>query len=548
MAAAAATPIVGNRLFVDSSDLDIDPSPRIISLSDIHGDMDALIIALRDCAKVIEPISGIPSIGNNVRDSELDRFLNLDLMVLSNMILFDNAIKDVLGTDSLGNTIYGDRVLNFRWIGGNTHVVLVGDIIDPVRKDGRGILQTSPLPGKRNANDLYPQAEIKILKFLNRLDELANANGGKVIKLIGNHEIGNFKEKTPYSPYYGDIYTHDGKEPMPYINQMGVIDTLPRNVFFNLNQPGFHLFMERGSGVYLRINNILFMHGQLYNPTKRDFNYTKCDRINSELNQKPLTINSSSPNFTEFMGAPQLWDREYGDETKIHVRMNNPLNGETFCKRVVDDVTVFLGGHPIMKKIPADKFKIIIGHCPQMYSVYPDNLPYPIKLNRTFYTQNQLDEKTVELTQPAKTFLPEPMQINTNNVFGISMECPTQPGISTTDDSDQHHRIYKVDVGVSRGFEQNAIYNMTKSHQEIKQLFLSRVPQVLELHGDNVRILRSTVKNTRIHQFRQGLEDQLSRLPNPQDFTIQNMTYGGYKQKYLKYKQKYLELKQKLNM
>ena len=521
MAASAATPIVGNRLFSDTSDLDIDPSTRIISLSDIHGDMDALIIALRDCAKVIEPVSGIPSIGNNTRDPELDRLLNLDLKELANMQDFDAHSE-----------------LNFRWIGGNTHVVLVGDIIDPIRKDGYGRLQTATLPGKRNANDLYPQAEIKILKFLNKLDEIANSDGGRVIKLIGNHELGNFKVNDFKGSYYGDLYTHDGKEPMPYINQMGVIDTLPRNVFFNLNQPGFHLFMERGSGIFLRINNILFMHGQLYNSTKREFNYIKCDEFNKELNKKPLTI-KYDPNFREFMSAPQLWDREYGDDNKINDRITNPLNEKIFCDRIVQDVTNFLGLHPIISSIPAEKFKIVIGHCPQLYSTYYT------ETNRTFITQNQLDEKTVELTQPASTFIANP---DTNNVFGISMECPAQSGISINDNSDQHHRIYKVDIGVSRGFDQNAAYKMVQNDQGIKQLHLSRVPQVLELQGDNVRILRSTVKNTRVHQFRHGLEQQLANLQNPQDFTIQNMTYGGYKQKYLKYKQKYMELKQKLNL
>jgi hypothetical protein len=524
MAASAATPIVINHLFTDTSDLDVDPSTRIISLSDIHGDIDALIIALRDCAKVIEPVSGIPSIGNNVRDPELDRLLNLDLMDLVNMQDFDRNSN-----------------LNFRWNGGNTHVVLVGDIIDPIRKDKYGRLQTATLPGKRNANDLYPQAEIKILKFLNKLDEIANYDGGRVIKLIGNHEFENFKLISTYP----GLYSHEKFEKMPYTKPDG--EKYLRDEFFNINNPGFHLFMERGSGIFLRINNILFMHGQLYNPTQREFNYIKCDEFNKELNKKPSRISDSDIN--EFNSAPQLWDREYGDYPKINVRITDPLYEKLFCDRIVQDVTNFLGSHPIISSIPAEKFKIVIGHCPQSDSTYYT------ESNRTFTTQNQLDEKTVELRQPARTFIATPLEINTNNVFGISMECPTQSGISINDNSDQHHRIYKVDVGVSRGFDQNAAYGKVKNnHEGIKQYFLSRVPQVLELQGDNVRILRSTVKNTRVHQFRYGLENELASLPNLQNpqnpqnpFDIENMSYGGYKQKYLKYKQKYIELKQKLN-
>ena len=76
-AATAALPVPRGRLFVDTSDLDIDPATRIISLSDIHGDIDALIIALRDCAKVIKSKNNIPEHtikGNNKRDMDMIYF------------------------------------------------------------------------------------------------------------------------------------------------------------------------------------------------------------------------------------------------------------------------------------------------------------------------------------------------------------------------------------------------------------------------------------------------------------------------------------------
>lgn len=132
------------------------------------------------------------------------------------------------------------------------------------------------------------------------------------------------------------------------------------------------------------------------------------------------------------------------------------------------------------------------------------------------------------------------------------MECPTQTGISINNDSDQHHRIYKVDVGVSRAFDNDDVFPYINNETAMKKYFLSRVPQVLEFQGDNVRILRSTLQNTRIHQVREKLEKdinaKISTRSLPQDMAIQNMTYGGYKQKYLKYKQKYLKYKQLMNL
>ena len=83
------------------------------------------------------------------------------------------------------------KVINnkHRWIGGKTHIVQVGDIID---RGGRpGVITT--------VSD--PMEEYKIYEFLNNLDIQAEKVGGKVHYLIGNHELMNM---------LGDFrYVHD---------------------------------------------------------------------------------------------------------------------------------------------------------------------------------------------------------------------------------------------------------------------------------------------------------------------------------------------------
>lgn len=521
-------------LFQDTSHLEINPATRIISLSDIHGDIDVLIIALRDCAKVIEPISGIPSAHNNIRDPELDRLLSLDLLQLDNMLEFDR-----------------NSHLGFKWIGENTHVVIIGDILDSIRKDKKLILQTAPLAGKRNANDIYPQAEIKIIKFLNKLDEMANATkmpdgtNGRVIKLVGNHEIKNFIRDRclAHNDQYATLYTHDPAELMPYIDGNGQLQKLTRLEYFNFGNPGFNLFVQRGTGIFLLINNILFMHAQTYNNIDKT-TYEWCHFYNSILTQKL----SQDYHYFSDLGdnLTQLWARDYGDDEKIDKRMKNEAEEKRFCGRVVEDFENFLASHPdnILDRISPDKFKVVVGHCPQSWSTWFN------ETNRTFSTKNQVDANTVELLPPANTFKASAVHTNNNNLFGISMECPTQDGLSiTSDPSDQHHLIYKVDVGASRGFDQANMYDIP-NHTRLKTYFLSRVPQVIEFSNNNVRIIRSTLKNTRIHQYRDTLEthinDRISQGLLGDDFRIANLAYGGYKEKYLKYKSKYLKLKQKL--
>lgn len=103
------------------TELNVSPNTPIIALSYIHGDIDALIIALRDCAKVIKSNNNIPDLsipGNNKRDIELDKLLNLDLNDSADAVRFDL-----------------NHNLTFSWIGGSTHVVIVGDILDPRREN-----------------------------------------------------------------------------------------------------------------------------------------------------------------------------------------------------------------------------------------------------------------------------------------------------------------------------------------------------------------------------------------------------------------------------
>lgn len=69
------------------------------------------------------------------------------------------------------------------WIGGETYVVIVGDMVDRMRpglttlnKDGWG-------------EGEYEGEEIDLVNYLNRLDSQARKQGGRVIKLLGNHEM-----------------------------------------------------------------------------------------------------------------------------------------------------------------------------------------------------------------------------------------------------------------------------------------------------------------------------------------------------------------------
>ena len=104
------------------------------------------------------------------------------------------------------------------------------------------------------------------------------------------------------------------------------------------------------------------------------------------------------------------------------------------------------------------------------------------------------------------------------------------------------HYLYHVDIGSSRAFDQDAASLLIDTRNKEKLNLLSRTPQLLEIYNNdmNVRIIRSTMKNTRIHLPRPNYEAHV-KLNN-----LAELDLATYK-KYLKYKNKYLVLKKEMS-
>jgi hypothetical protein len=153
-----------------------------------------------------------------------------------------------------------------------------------------------------------------------------------------------------------------------------------------------------------------------------------------------------------------------------------------------------------------------------------------------------------------------------NKIFGISMECikpkiinkinnfnPYGEDVELLDDTledvndevslnpnefkidDNERFIYKVDIGSSRGFDELINISNIRNKSKEKQYLGPRVPQVLEINNNKIQILRSTIKNTRIHQPRYLYEHHTLKIPE--------LNKDHYFRKYLKYKKKFYMLK-----
>ena len=487
MASVYVAPPVSIPVQENITSIDDDNIKRIVTFSDIHGDLHALIIALRDCAGVIckkRAFAFDPAIAP---DTDLDRLLDINLNGL-----------DIENYRNIDPTVYACD-LNYEWCGSDTYVVIIGDLIDLFRVN---ISKKNPF-GKQLSYE-YTQVELKIIIFLNIMDSQAKAQRGRVIKLIGNHEMMNFFS-TPAENAIIPYLTDDMKIKPYYISNKN--QPVMRHEFFNFENIGFNLFMETKPTTILRINSNIFVHGQLSQDT-----FATHNELNRWLNEKKY-VGKQDPSYVAIKelafgypmrkGDNHLWDREFGGEgNSIHERLSDKQKQQDFCDKVMKYVQRFCDGDDIKcMQNHKDDMRVIIGHCPQ----YLPNAENGYGSLNTTFTKITTYKFLDVLSPPAKTSVPRHISGNT---FGITMECPHKKK------PDDFH-IYRVDIGVSRGFDNSVLTrHQMEANRKCNEILLPRVPQILEIHDNNVKIFRVTVAHSALHQPRPYWFDYNRSVPD----------------------------------
>ena len=541
----------------------------IICFSDIHGDIDALIICLRDCGNVIKKKTDYVY-DDKKRDPDLEKYLNLDLNDMKNEYVDD---------------------LNYTWSGGSTHVVIIGDILDPVRHNF-------------NTEHVYPQVEIKILRFLNNLARAAMKSGGRIIKLCGNHELGNFISS---GLEILDYMSESDKDNKNYYQGFKRLD------YFKLGNPGFELFQEGGIGVAVLINNNFFVHGGLTSEYTIENFISMNDLINNDWTNEKLLYNEAKESTSVNNGATitleefskkkefikkyeikkkrllnisssnsPLWTREFNynnktipifihKEKKVSSIFNYIASFFTKPKEDESDENILDSYFKILFKINDNKYyniedyRLIIGHSGQNASL----LEYD---NATFSHNESTTDKIIRYTN--KEVYVGKGDFNNNLLFGISIAC-----IEDLKEI-KNPRLIRVDYNVSRGFDilPNALSKYCNNKEKldnnlkniIKILYESRTPQIFMIMKDNnLSIIKSKLKNTKINLPRQNFsgfdKDNKSKiydiiLKHSERIPSCNITKemidtmlnnepsnSAYYDKYIKYKNKYFKALKKLD-
>ena len=439
---------------LDKDSFRFDKSNRTIyAIGDLHGDITPLIICLRDCCNVIKKIKGIKytqqQIDNDM-ENELSKHWN------------DSSYKEDL---------------NYEWIGGNSYVVICGDLINNSRNGG-----IKPFE--------YPFEEAKIFKFINAINEQAMKYCGKIFKIIGNHEFDSINGELLTNIHRDNMVTEMTKNYDGY--KQNSIDRLH---YFKKNNPGAELIAKDNVYLFVMIRDFIFTHGGI---SSDYFNVKNLNELNKKYNKY---INNSEDTTFDYENRGNieyaLTNIQYIDDTH---KIDNGLVKDRYfgqhdeeipindkCKKLEN---IFNNFYCDLKKYgytENQNFKLVVGHSTQNNYVNPKytiNATFDNKIRDTIIddiiVSNEFKSDSIYYGKEKKE-----NNININN--GISVSCPIN-GIPT---------IYRLDIGMSRG-----AYNMQNNNDD--GYIYSRTPQILKIiYNENdkpiISIIKSSLENTRIH-------------------------------------------------
>ena len=335
----------------------LNPTSRTIAIGDIHGDLDVAIKML-EVGKCIRKISYCVGLDN-----------------LNYVIIKNKNNKDEY----------------YFWIGQDTQVVQVGDQIDRCRYFG-------------SEECIYPEvtqhdeaSDIKILKFYTDINSIAKLCNGRVISLLGNHELMNVLGKMNYVSFMGIMeFRFDNMVDLSNIeynindiniglqNRINAFSNKPN--IKNRKEP-LNEFLGCSRTSSIIIGDLLFVHGGMIKQMAEAYNL---DDLNKIVRKWLLGKLKDEINSNQLLYTNNERNKNFQQNNKINFNFKNRIH-QILSSKYSIFWNRLLGNLPpdIQSNIPQninqcneyldDVFKIhningiIIGHTPQMSDKYGIN-------------------------------------------------------------------------------------------------------------------------------------------------------------------------------
>lgn len=393
---------------------------RIIAFGDLHGDFDAMLVCLCHLAKVVKT-----------------------------------------------HTFYRDNqwITGYKWVGGDTCVVILGDMIDRFRPNATILDKNNMTPGE------LPHDEEKIIDFLNYLSVQAHRDGGKVLKILGNHEMMNLRQEFKYATPHAQQARYGSSQ-------------VSRGDYFKPGGEGAIKIISCGAVPIAIIGDYIFVHGGIL------------PGLVNELQQQGLKdIFQECTNIVEkaFKGIP-LTQKEQETLSTLESQQYSNINN-------ISDSTSFfwerrLGGNYynmsrsqictairvafMMLGLSSDKTRIVIGHCPQSDRNMTNMHANSENMSWKFKNIESADKHRTVFSNPS-----ELISASSGVPFGINYDCKNNNSLG---------QVWRTDVAMSRAFDFQQdiqIHNDHISHghhrgyNHLEAVLLNRRPQVLEILWDS---------------------------------------------------------------
>ena len=221
---------------------------------------------------------------------------------------------------------------NNKWIGGSTYVVQLGDTLDGKRPD---VILDSEF--------LHSAEEYNLFNYIIELDKEAKQSGGRVISILGNHELYPYYLKGDKT--FNDEYVKE-VDKQEYIKKFEV----KRWMYYYPGYPGAKLLAETRP-LLLQVGEFLFIHGS---PTPEFIKHTQKNgkisikNVNNDV-ANWLKGSTKVPKYlNEMTNVNPLFNRDFS--IKKH------LSPQT-CKKLLGYLSYFPGvkyivmGHTVYKNI-----------------------------------------------------------------------------------------------------------------------------------------------------------------------------------------------------
>ena len=236
---------------------------------------------------------------------------------------------------------------NENWIGGNTYVVQVGDQLDRCRP--QGIYPCNHELGTDNDE----ASDIRILQLFTKLDIEATKTNGRVISLLGNHELMNVQGHLGYVSYMGLQEFENYKDPKNPKKKFKSGEDARRYAFQPGKEYGEFLGCTRLGSVI--IGEHLFVHAGILPILIKELEMEDKQDLESInfLIRKWLIGNITADNIDKIVNSSKnsmFWTRILG---------NIPTN------KTIDDNVCANYLKPVLEILKIGS--IIIGHTPQSF-------------------------------------------------------------------------------------------------------------------------------------------------------------------------------------